>query len=122
MVAFVKVLEGLAKSADSLLMELVLMTLQITELSELLVAFIKTASERLCCGVNNLVCPYVATLSKCLSAELTAIRTLTGMATLMCLEVSELRETLATTGLLANERLDASMRPRVDLKMCLLVE
>jgi hypothetical protein len=90
MIAFVKVLEGLAKSADSLLMEFVLMTLQVTELSELLVAFIKTASERFCCGVNNLMCSYVATLSKCLAAELTAIRTLAGMTTLVCLEISEL--------------------------------
>jgi hypothetical protein len=90
MVTFVKVLEGLAKSANSLLMELVLMTLQVTELSELLVAFIKTASERLCCGVNNLMCSYIATLSECLAAELTAIRTLASMATLVCLEVPEL--------------------------------
>jgi len=55
MVAFVQVLKGLAKSADGLLVEFVLVTLQVAELSELLVAFVKTAGERLCCSVNNFV-------------------------------------------------------------------
>jgi hypothetical protein len=90
MVALVKVLKGLAKSADSLLVELILVTLQVAELSKLLVAIVKTAGEGLCCGVNNLVCSDIATLSKCLAAELTAIRTLASVTTLVCLEVTEL--------------------------------
>jgi len=122
MVALMKVLKGLAKSADSLLMKLVLVTFQVAELSELLVAFVKTASEGLCCCVNNLVCSYVATLSECLAAELTAIRTLASVTTLMCLEVSQLGETLTTAGLFADEGLDTSVCPCVDLEVCLLVE
>jgi len=68
MVAFVQVLKGLAKSADGLLVEFVLVTLQVAELSELLVAFVKTAGERLCCSVNNFVCSHIATLSESLAA------------------------------------------------------
>lgn len=122
MIAFVKVLERRAKSADSLLMEFVLVTLQVAKLSKLLVAIVKTAGEGLCCGVNNLVCSYVAALSKSLAAKLTAVWTLASVTTLMCLEISELRETLTTTRLFANERLDASVCPCVNLEMCLLVE
>lgn len=44
------------------------------------------------------------------------------MTTLMCLKVSKLRETLTTARLFADERLDASVCPCVDLEMCLLVE
>jgi hypothetical protein len=121
-IALVEVLKGRAKSADSLLMEFVLVTLQVAKLSKLLVAIVKATGEGLSCGVNNLVCSYIAALSKRLAAELTAIRTFASVTTLMCLEVSELRETLTTTRLFAYERLDASMCPCVDLEMCLLVK
>ena len=122
MITFVEVLKGLAKSADGLLVELILVTLQVAELSELLVAFVKTAGKRLCCCVHDLVCSYITALSERLSAKLAAIRTLASVTTLMCLEVSELGETLTTAGLFANERLDASVCPCVDLKMCLLIK
>jgi hypothetical protein len=90
MITLVKVLEGLAKPADSLLMEFVLVTLQVAELSKLLVAIVKTAGKWLCCCVNNLVGSYVATLSERLAAKLTTIRALASVTTLVCLEVSEL--------------------------------
>ncbi|KAH0294708.1 hypothetical protein KCU62_g76, partial [Aureobasidium sp. EXF-3399] len=45
MIALVKVLKSLAESADSLLMEFVLVTLEVAELSELFVAFVKTAAN-----------------------------------------------------------------------------
>lgn len=90
MVTLMEVFKGLSESADGFLVELVLMTLQIAELSELLVALVETAGERLCCCVNNLVCSYITALSKCLAAQLAAIRTLASVTTLMCLEVSKL--------------------------------
>ena len=83
MITLMKVLESRAKSADSLLMEFVLVTLQVAKLSKLLVAIVKTAGEGLCGGVNNLVCPYVATLSKCLSADVTAVWALASMPSLV---------------------------------------
>lgn len=67
-VALVKVLEGLSEFADSLLVELVLVTLQVAELGKLLVAVVKTACERLGCSVNNLVCSHISSLGKCLAA------------------------------------------------------
>lgn len=89
-VTLMEVLKGLSEPANGFLVELVLVTLQVAKLSELLIALIKTAGERLCCCVDDLVCSDVTTLSKCLAAQLAAIRALASVTTLVCLEVTEL--------------------------------
>lgn len=62
--------------------------LQITKLRELLATVIKLASERLDLLVNDLVCSDVTTLSKSLAADVTAVRPLSRVASLVCLSRS----------------------------------
>lgn len=83
-------------------MELVLMTFQVAKLSELLVASVQLACKRLGRGVNNLVSPHIAPLCKGLTADVTAVWTLSSMPSLVCLEVSKLRKSLATSRLLTH--------------------
>lgn len=72
--------------------------------------------------VNNLVCANVATLGECLATDVAAVWSLSGVTPFMCLEVTELREGLATSRCFARKWLVTSMGAYVDLKVCLLVE
>ena len=72
--------------------------------------------------MNNLVCANVATLGECLATDVAAVWSLSGVTPFMCLEVTELREGLATSRCFARKWLVTSMGAYVDLKVCLLVE
>ena len=72
--------------------------------------------------MNNLVCANVATLGECLATDVAAVWSLSGVTPFMCLEVTELREGLATSRCFARKWLVTGMDAYVDLKMRLLVE
>lgn len=71
--------------------------LKVTELSELLAAIVKLAGEWLDLLVDDLVCPDIAALSKCLSTNITAVGAFSSMASLVGLEVAQLGEGLSAT-------------------------
>lgn len=96
--------------------------LQVAKLSKLLATVVEFAGKRLQMLMNNLVCSNIATLRKSLATNVAVVWSLSGVTTLMSLEVAELREPLAAGWLLAKERLHASVRPRVDLKVRLLIK
>lgn len=122
LVAIVQVLEGGTQSSDCVLVELVLVALQVAELGELLVALVKAAGEGFGGCVDNLVCSNVTALGECLAAELAAVGPFASVSAFVCLEVAELRKTLATAGFLAHERLDPGVCPSVNLEVGLLVK
>lgn len=88
--------------ANGVGVELVLVALEVAELGELLVACVELACEWLCRCVDDLVRSHVAPLCKGLAADFAAVWSFAGVASLMGLEVSQLREALATSGFLAN--------------------
>ena len=65
--------------------------LEVAQLCKLLPAVVELAGKRLDLLVHNLVCTHVAALSKCLAADVTAVRALSCVAPLMCLEQSARR-------------------------------
>lgn len=75
--------------------------LQVTKLCELLSAVVKFACEWLDLLVNDLVGSDIASLCKCLPANLASIRTFTCVPALMSLKVTHLREVLSASWLLA---------------------
>lgn len=66
-------------------MELVLVRLQISQLSELLAAIVKPARERFDLLVNDLVRPNIATLSKSFTANIAIVWSFPGVSSFMCL-------------------------------------
>lgn len=68
------------------------------------------------------MCSNVATLGECLAANVAAVWSLSCVAPLVSLEVTELRERLATSWCFAREWLVTSMGADMNLKMRLLVE
>ena len=72
--------------------------------------------------VNDLVCLKITTLGKCLAADVAAERSLSRVAPLVSLEVTQLREGLATSWSFAREWLFSGMSADVNIKMRLLVE
>lgn len=62
--------------------------LEIAKLGELLATVVELAGEWLDLLMDNLVCAYVAALSKCLSADVTAVWALASMPSLVRLLVS----------------------------------
>ena len=93
-----------------------------TQLCKLLVAVVKTACEGFGCGVHDLVCSYISSLSKSLATEVAAVGAFARVSTLMCFEVSKLGKPLPTTWLFADKGLHARMGPSVDFEVCLLVK
>lgn len=88
--------------SNSLSVKFVLMTFQVSQLSELLVAVVELASERLRRGVDDFMCSHIPSLSECLSASIAAIWSFASVSAFMRLEVSKLGEALTTTRLLAD--------------------
>ena len=91
-------------------------------MSELLATVVYLAAEGLDLLVNDLVCTNVATLGECLAANAAAVWSFSGVTPFMCLEVTQLREGLATSRCFARKWLVTGMDAYVDLKMRLLVE
>jgi len=91
-------------------------------LGELLATVVEFAAERLDLLVDDLVCAHISPLSKCLTTDVAAVRSLSSVSPLMRLEVTKLRERLTTARRFAREWLIASVGANVDLKMRLLVK
>ena len=72
------------------------MALQVTKLGELFIACIELAGKWFCRSVDYFMCPYVATLCKCLSADVAAVWSLSSVTSFVSLEVSQLRKPLTT--------------------------
>jgi hypothetical protein len=66
-------------------MELVLVRLQVSKLSELLAAVIKSASKWLYLLVDNFVCPHISTLREGLATDVALVWTLSSVTSLMSL-------------------------------------
>lgn len=91
-------------------------------MGELLAAVVEFAAERLDLLVDDLVRAHISSLSKCLATDVAAVRSLSSVSPLVCLEVTKLRERLTTARCFARKWLVASVGANVDLKMCLLVK
>ena len=87
-VSIAHVLKATAEVADGLGMELVLMALEIAELSEALVAGVQLAGEWFGRRVDDLVCADIAPLCECLAADVTLIWPFARMSTLVGLEIA----------------------------------
>ena len=121
-VAASKPLEPRFQPSDGFHVEFVLMGFEVAELGELLVAVVQFARERLGRGVDDFMSSNVAVLCKRLAADVTPVRSLARVATLVGLEVAQLAEPLVASRLLAQERFDAGMCAGMDFEMCFLVE
>lgn len=114
--------EELGKVLDGLLVEVVLVSLHVTELREGLVAVIKLADIGLHALVSLLVGADVATLSKGLSTDAAGEGLLAGVAAHVSLEIATLGEGEATVLLGADVGLGSSVSAAVDVQVSLLDE
>jgi hypothetical protein len=102
--------------------ELVLMRLQIPQLSEMLPALVQLASVGLRGRVDDFVGPHVSVLGEGFAADVAVVRALAGVAPLVGFEVAELAEALVAVGLFAEEGFDAGVDAGVDVEVGFLAE
>jgi hypothetical protein len=121
-IALCEVLKPIPQPADRRDVELILMRLQVAQLSEMLSTLVQLAGVGFRCRVNDFVSSHISVLGESLAADIAMIRSLACVPSLVSFEVPELAEALTTVGLFAEEGFDAGVDAGVDVEVGLLAK